>query len=70
MVTEAYPYMRAEEVAVELDVSIGTVYNYRSDGLLVQEQVGRKRYFIRKQVLELKAKLAEVQRKSALKGLV
>lgn len=50
--------MRAEEVAVELGVSIGTVYNYLRDGLLQQEQVGRKRYFVRSEVLALKEKLS------------
>lgn len=53
-------FMKAEEVAVELGISMATVYNYRRDGLLHQEQVGRKRYFVREQVLALKAQLQQV----------
>lgn len=51
------PYMKVEEVAVELGVSFGTVYNYLSDGHLHREQIGRKKYFVRTEVMELKAKL-------------
>ncbi len=51
-------HLRAEEVAVVLGCSINTVYNYRKDGLLTQEPVGRKRMFITAQVHELKEKLA------------
>ncbi len=52
------PYMKAEEVAVVLGCSVGTVYNYLRDGLLHREKIGRKWYFVRHEVDGLKAQLA------------
>ena len=51
------PYITAEEAAVILGVSINTVYNYRRDGLLRQEMVGRKKRFVTAQVQALKTEL-------------
>lgn len=49
-------YCNYAEVMRQLECSLQTVYNYRDAGLLRQEPIGKRKYFVVEDVLALRQK--------------